>query len=77
VSAVNAANLALRFLLEVGALAALAYCGYEAGGWLLAIVLPLAAALIWGLVASPKRKFDAMPLRIAAKCSCSAARPSR
>jgi hypothetical protein len=65
VSGLRTANLAVRFVIELCALAALAYCGYEAEGWLLAIALPLAGAVIWGLVVSPKRKVDSMPLRIA------------
>lgn len=52
-------NLAVRFLLEVCALAALAYGGWHAGGpvWLrvvLAVALPLAAAIIWGRWVAPK-----------------------
>jgi Protein of unknown function (DUF2568) len=52
-------NLALRFVLELCALAALAYGGWHAGGpvWLrilLAVALPLAAAVIWGRWVAPK-----------------------
>jgi hypothetical protein len=65
VDGLRAANLAVRFLLELCALAALGYGGYEAGGWLLAVALPVAAAVVWGLFVSPKRRFDSMPLRIA------------
>ncbi len=52
------ANLALKFLLEVAALAAFAYWGANTGGmpWslLLAIATPLAVAVAWGRFAAPK-----------------------
>ncbi|MEV4628902.1 YrdB family protein [Micromonospora sp. NPDC049523] len=54
------ANLGLRFLLELGALVALAYGGWLAGEpqlWqrlLLAVLFPLAAALIWGRWVAPR-----------------------
>jgi len=55
----RAFNLGLRFVLEVGALAALAYGGWHVPGplWLrivLAVVLPLAAAVVWGRWVAPK-----------------------
>ncbi|WP_405009343.1 DUF2568 domain-containing protein [Kitasatospora sp. NBC_01539] len=51
-------NLLVRFLLELCALAALAVGGWAAPGpvvvrALLAVVLPLAAALLWGRYAAP------------------------
>jgi Protein of unknown function (DUF2568) len=50
----------LRFLLELGALAALAYWGFStqvgAAGWLLGLGVPLAAAAFWGLAVSPKAR---------------------
>jgi hypothetical protein len=50
--AMNGANLALRFGLEVGALATLGWWGYENGDgaaqWPMAVGLPLAAAALWG-----------------------------
>ena len=54
----KAANLALRFLVEVAALAALAYWGAHTGSGavkvVLAIAAPLAGAVVWGLFAAPK-----------------------
>jgi hypothetical protein len=56
------ANLVLRFLLELSALAALAYWGYTTGSvalrWLLAIGAPVTLAVVWGLFVSPKAKID-------------------
>ena len=52
------ANDGLRFLLELGALAALAYWGFsEFGGlvqWLLGLGTPLLAAAMWGRFVAPK-----------------------
>jgi hypothetical protein len=58
----RALNLALRFLLELCALAALAYGGWAAGGgWPvelgLAIALPLAAAVYWGALIAPRARW--------------------
>jgi hypothetical protein len=55
----QAANLVLRFLLELCMLAALGYWGYWTGqGTLakvgLAICAPLLAAMVWGVFISPK-----------------------
>ena len=54
----TSANLALKFLLEVAALAAFAYWGAETGGMpvslVLAIATPVAAAVLWGVFAAPK-----------------------
>ncbi len=52
-------NLALRFVLELCALVALAYGGWHVSGpvWLrilLAVALPLAAAIIWARWVAPK-----------------------
>ncbi|MEX0763362.1 MAG: YrdB family protein [Dehalococcoidia bacterium] len=63
--AVKSANLALRFLLELGALAALAYWGFTAldeiaSSIVLGLGAPISAALIWGTFASP-----AAPKRLA------------
>jgi hypothetical protein len=49
---------AVAFLAEVAALAAYAVWGYDVGGIALAIVMPLVVAVFWGLVCSPKRRFD-------------------
>ncbi len=53
-----AANLVLKFLLEVAALVAFAYWGATTGetpaSLLLAIVTPGAAAVAWGVFAAPK-----------------------
>jgi uncharacterized protein DUF2568 len=53
---VKAANLGLRFLLELCLLAALAYVGLQVS-IVLAILLPVLVALIWGLFVSPKARF--------------------
>ncbi len=55
------ANLALRFLLELAALAALGYWGAHRPASLaarvaLALLAPLAAALAWGAVVSPRAR---------------------
>jgi hypothetical protein len=60
-SALHVANEGLAFLLEVAALAALAWWGAtrgasKAAGVLLGIGAPLAAAVVWGLFASPRAK---------------------
>jgi hypothetical protein len=56
--AVKAANLGLRFVLELGVLAALGYWGFRIGGRMalkigLAIVVPVAAAAIWVTFGAP------------------------
>ena len=55
----RAMNLTLRFVLELCALAALAYGGWHVPGptWLriiLAVLLPLIAAVVWGRWVAPK-----------------------
>ena len=66
----RAINLVLRFLLEICALAALAYGGWHAPGpaWvraLLAVLLPLAAAVVWGRWVAPKASHPVPdPLRL-------------
>jgi hypothetical protein len=55
---VRAANLALKFLLELAAIAALAYWGATAADGVLAVVLAVAAPavfiVLWGLFAAPR-----------------------
>jgi hypothetical protein len=63
------ANLALRFLLELGALAAVAYWGFTTSDgvlrWLLGIAAPVAVAVVWWLFVSPKAAVDApQPVRL-------------
>lgn len=66
----NAANLALRFLLEISSLVAFSFWGGYAGatpllGTTLAIATPLAAASLWGAFVSPKARVAvAWPVRI-------------
>ncbi len=54
----RAANLALRFLLELVALAGLAYWGAHTGSGavrvVLAIAAPVAGAVVWGLWCAPR-----------------------
>jgi hypothetical protein len=57
---VKEANLALRFLLELCLLAALAYVGLQVSV-VLAVLAPLAAAVVWGLLISPKARYP-LPL---------------
>jgi hypothetical protein len=57
--AIKSANLALRFALELCALAALGVWGFQAGSGLLAklglgLGAPLLAAIVWGLFVAPK-----------------------
>jgi hypothetical protein len=59
VTAARYATLALKFVLELCMLAALAYWGAQAGGSTfgdvaLAVGAPLAAAVVWGLYAAPR-----------------------
>lgn len=59
----NPLNLALRFLLELAALAAIGHWGWTQHGgatrWLLAIGLPVLAAAIWGVFRVPGDPGDA------------------
>jgi Protein of unknown function (DUF2568) len=51
-------NLAVRFLLEICALAAVGYWGFHTGNgmmkWVLGIGAPILIAMIWGVFGSPK-----------------------
>jgi hypothetical protein len=70
-SRLRTVNLLLRFLLELAALAGLAYWGWSAGHStigrvVLAIVTPTAAAWIWGMYAAPASQHRlAGPARLA------------
>jgi hypothetical protein len=56
----RSANLAVKFLLELAALAALAYWGARTGHgvWavILAIAAPLAAVIVWALFCAPRAR---------------------
>ena len=58
----RAANLGLRFLLELGALAAVGYWGWKSGdgllGWVLAITAIAAVIAVWALFVSPKHTIE-------------------
>ena len=62
----RAANLALKFLLELAAIAALAYWGATAADGVLAVVLgvgaPVVFIVVWGRFAAP-RSGHRLPLR--------------
>jgi Protein of unknown function (DUF2568) len=53
-----AANLGVRFALELCMLAAIGYWGFHSHGgataWLLGLGAPTAAAVVWGAVVAPK-----------------------
>ncbi|HYX85876.1 MAG TPA: DUF2568 domain-containing protein, partial [Gaiellales bacterium] len=60
---ITPANLALRFLLELAALAALAYWGFHTVAatvpqWAAGIGAPVAAAAAWGAVVAPKAALE-------------------
>ena len=60
----KAANLALRFFLELAALAALAYWGWGVT-WVLAIAAPAAWIALWATFGSPKARITlSTPQRI-------------
>jgi hypothetical protein len=55
---IKTSNVALRFLLELGTLAALGYWGFQAGKGLLAKVglgigVPVLAVVVWGALGAP------------------------
>jgi hypothetical protein len=63
VEALKALNLAIRFfVVELGALAAAAYWGWEAtssaGRWYLAVLAPALVIAVWGLFVSPKARIQ-------------------
>ena len=53
----RAANLALRFVLELCALAAVAWWGWTVNV-ALGVALPLAVVVVWGAFISPKARFQ-------------------
>jgi hypothetical protein len=56
------ANLVLRFLLELSALAATSYWGFATASgfnqWVLGLGAPALVAVVWGLFLAPKRKVE-------------------
>lgn len=70
-SVLKSASLGVRFLLELYMLAALGYLGFQIGpgpasSIVLAIGLPLIAAVVWGAFVSPKAKVQVSgPVRLA------------
>jgi hypothetical protein len=63
-------TLTARFLCELAMLAALAFWGYVAGdgvwAWLLGILAPVVAAVIWGTFVAPRAKLPVpAPVRVA------------
>ena len=80
-SVIKDANLVarFRFLLELGALAALASWGWHAGGGRaaklgLAVGARLAAAVVWGVFVAPGRSVDSpAPARLALELAVSGA----
>ena len=58
----RAANLVVRFLLELSALTATAYWGFATASgltqWVLGLGAPALVAVIWGLFVSPKAKVE-------------------
>jgi hypothetical protein len=63
-------TLTARFLCELAMLAALAFWGYVAGdgvwAWLLGILAPVVAAVIWGTFVAPRAKLPVPgPVRVA------------
>jgi uncharacterized protein DUF2568 len=61
VASVRTANLALRFLLELGLLVGVGWWSKHAVGWWAAVVFPLAAAVVWGSFLSPKARWTIQP----------------
>jgi Protein of unknown function (DUF2568) len=59
---VRGANLVVRFLLELSALAATAYWGFSTASgfsqWVLGLGAPALVAVVWGLFVSPKAKVE-------------------
>jgi hypothetical protein len=62
-NAFESLTLLVRFLLELCLLGALAWWGFDAGGWALGLGAPLAAALVWGMFIAPKARYP-VPLAV-------------
>lgn len=65
----EAANLAVRFILEIGVLVALGYWGWKTGNgtmrWVLAVGSVVAAIVVWSLFVSPDPTIElARPIRL-------------
>ena len=66
------ANDVVAFLVEMGVLVLLAMAGAQVDGptvlrVALAVVLPVAAAVLWGLFAAPRARIRSVPLQLATK----------
>ncbi len=66
------ANDVVAFLVEIGVLVLLGVAGARLGtstgtSVALAVLLPLAAAVLWGLLAAPRARIESPPLRLATK----------
>jgi hypothetical protein len=66
------ANDVVAFVVELGMLALLAVAGWQVDAptlvrLVLAVALPLAAVILWGLFAAPRARVESEPLRLATK----------
>src|SRR5690349_14452112 len=64
------ANDVVAFLVELAALALLAWAGFSIdgwAGWVLGIALPVLAGVLWGLFAAPRARFSSPSLALATK----------
>jgi len=66
------ANDVVAFVVEIGVFVLLAVAGWQAGtspptSWVLAIILPLVAAVLWGLFAAPRARVESRALRLTTK----------
>jgi hypothetical protein len=61
VTSVRAANLGLRFVLELGLLVGVGWWGGHVLGWWAAVLFPLGAAVVWGSLLSPKARWTIPP----------------
>jgi hypothetical protein len=58
---VRSANLGLRVLLELAAIAAVAWWGWGAQGWWLGLLAAAALIVVWGTFIAPKRRVQVPP----------------